>query len=55
MNEPLRSKIEERLEALNQRIATERDPAVIRAFTKDIIALESQIQKQTNKSNPKEV
>jgi len=46
------SKIEEKLEALNQRIAKERDPEVIRAFTRDIIALESQIQKQNHKSNP---
>ncbi len=46
------SEISKRIEALSERIEKEKDPALIRAFTKDMIALESQLQKHNRKSKP---
>tara|TARA_R110002020_G_scaffold173304_3_gene364165 strand:+ start:434 stop:601 length:168 start_codon:yes stop_codon:yes gene_type:complete len=46
------SKLEERLDALYQRVDREKDPELIRAFSKDIIALETKIQKKQHKQNP---
>lgn len=44
------SQLEQRIEALNARIESEKDPALIRALTKDMIALESQLQQHNRKS-----
>lgn len=44
------SKIEDRIQALNDRMAKEKDPELIRAYAKDMILLEGQLQKQNRKS-----
>lgn len=54
MQKQSQSKLEERIQALNQRIENERDPELIRAYSADLIALESQLQKSKLKSKYKQ-